>query len=99
MDRDPLSGSVHSPSPLDHLVLRHLGRHGARLAPAVSRGILMPRRALCLFALLSAATAPAVPPDWTVVWSDDFDGPAGSPPDSKKWTYEKGAGGWGNHEL
>ena len=32
-------------------------------------------------------------------WSDEFNGPAGSPPDAAKWTYDLGAGGWGNHEL
>lgn len=31
--------------------------------------------------------------------SDDFDGAAGSPPDSRLWTVETGAGGWGNNEI
>lgn len=30
---------------------------------------------------------------------DDFDGPAGSPPDPALWTAQTGGGGWGNHEL
>ncbi|BFO22296.1 glycoside hydrolase family 16 protein [Streptomyces sp. KM77-8] len=41
----------------------------------------------------SAATANAVN------WSDEFDGPAGSAPDSRKWTFENGGSGNGNHEL
>jgi beta-glucanase (GH16 family) len=36
-------------------------------------------------------------------WSDEFDGSAGSPPDSTKWNYDLGIGpgrdGWGNNEL
>lgn len=34
-----------------------------------------------------------------LVWSDEFNGPAGSLPDSSKWSMETGGGGWGNHEL
>src|SRR6266480_2765232 len=36
---------------------------------------------------------------WTLVWSDEFAQANGTPPDSTKWTYETGGGGWGNHEL
>lgn len=36
---------------------------------------------------------------WTLSWSDEFDGPGGSAPDPKKWTYETGGKGWGNSEL
>jgi beta-glucanase (GH16 family) len=39
------------------------------------------------------------PGSWTVVWHDEFDGPAGSAPDPTKWTPELGGGGWGNREL
>jgi beta-glucanase (GH16 family) len=40
-----------------------------------------------------------------LLWSDEFDGPAGAPPDAARWTHEVGDGstqgipGWGNHEL
>jgi beta-glucanase (GH16 family) len=34
-----------------------------------------------------------------LVWSDEFDGPANSRPDPTKWTFNTGAGGWGNDEL
>jgi beta-glucanase (GH16 family) len=30
---------------------------------------------------------------------DEFDGPAGAPPDPSKWCYDLGGGGWGNGEL
>jgi beta-glucanase (GH16 family) len=36
---------------------------------------------------------------WTLVWSDEFNGPAGSVPDPTKWIYDVGGGGWGNNEL
>lgn len=36
---------------------------------------------------------------WTLSWSDEFNGPDGSAPDSSKWTYDVGGKGWGNHEL
>ena len=33
----------------------------------------------------------------TLVWSDEFD--VAGAPDETKWTYDLGAGGWGNQEL
>jgi beta-glucanase (GH16 family) len=41
---------------------------------------------------------------WALAWSDEFDGPAGTPPDPSVWTPEIGDGtangipGWGNNE-
>lgn len=47
----------------------------------------------------SAQSAPES--NWRLVWSDEFNGPDGSPPDPKKWTYDIGVDdeGWGNEEL
>lgn len=40
---------------------------------------------------------------WTLVWSDEFDGPQGQIPDPSVWTPEIGIGpngdGWGNNQL
>jgi uncharacterized protein (TIGR03437 family) len=36
---------------------------------------------------------------WQLVWSDEFNGAAGTPPDPAKWNYDLGAGGWGNGEI
>jgi beta-glucanase (GH16 family) len=36
---------------------------------------------------------------WVLTWSDEFDGPDGSPPDPAKWVLESGGHGWGNNEL
>ena len=38
-------------------------------------------------------------PGWTLVWSDEFEGHDNSAPDPRKWTYDLGGSGWGNHEL
>ena len=37
----------------------------------------------------------------TLVWSDEFEGPAGAQPSSDRWTYDIGTGdnGWGNGEF
>jgi beta-glucanase (GH16 family) len=43
-----------------------------------------------------AAIAPALGP---LVWADDFNGPAGAPPDSSRWSHDTGGSGFGNNEL
>ena len=37
-------------------------------------------------------------PSWTLVWSDEFDGPAGQLPDPANWTFDIGTD-WGNRQL
>jgi beta-glucanase (GH16 family) len=45
------------------------------------------------------------PSGWSLVWSDEFDDPAGTPPDPATWNLEigdvtpDGKNGWGNDEL
>ncbi len=46
---------------------------------------------------------PPPPPSWKLVWSDEFNGPAGSKVDTTHWNYNRGDGcpgvcGWGNNE-
>jgi beta-glucanase (GH16 family) len=57
---------------------------------------------LGLSALLCAVfcVAAAAQTNWTLAWSDEFNGPAGSAVDGTKWVAEVGNGsnGWGNHE-
>jgi beta-glucanase (GH16 family) len=36
---------------------------------------------------------------WTLVWSDEFNGPDGAPPDPQKWTAIVDGSGLGNNEL
>lgn len=39
--------------------------------------------------------------NWTLTWSDEFDGTTGTLPDASKWVFDIGTGndGWGNKEL
>ncbi len=57
---------------------------------------------LCAAAVLIAlwASAAAARQTRTLVWSDEFNGPAGAAVDGTKWVLETGNGsnGWGNHE-
>jgi beta-glucanase (GH16 family) len=39
------------------------------------------------------------PTGWTLVWSDEFDGPSGSAVNSSRWSFDIGGNGWGNNEL
>jgi beta-glucanase (GH16 family) len=45
------------------------------------------------------------PSGWNLVWSDEFNEPAGTPPNPEHWSYEigdvtpDGKNGWGNDEL
>lgn len=36
---------------------------------------------------------------WALVWSDEFDGPAGTAPDPSVWVPDVGGDGWGNNQL
>jgi beta-glucanase (GH16 family) len=47
----------------------------------------------------STTFAAADPSVWSLVWSDEFNGPDGSAVDQSKWTAEVGGSGWGNNEL
>jgi beta-glucanase (GH16 family) len=53
---------------------------------------------------MAATTAEVDPEDWVLVWSDEFDAAAGTPPNSNVWNHELGDGalneieGWGNQE-
>jgi len=50
-------------------------------------------------AFLLARSAFPAPQGWTLVWSDEFDGAAGSPPNPENWTPDLGDSGHGNDEL
>ena len=46
-----------------------------------------------------AAASQTTGTGWQLVWSDEFNGPAGTPPDPSKWNNDLGGGGWGNGEI
>jgi beta-glucanase (GH16 family) len=58
------------------------------------------RRAQLLLATAVLAIAlPAHAQTWNLVWSDEFNGAAGTFPDAASWSYDVGNnGGWGNGE-
>lgn len=47
---------------------------------------------------MAVVAVPPVPAT-TLLWSDEFDGSAGSAPNAANWGYDTGAGGWGNGEV
>lgn len=55
--------------------------------------------------LLDNRAADPGPGGWSLAWSDEFNDPAGTPPNPANWSYEFGDGtlngnpGWGNAEL
>jgi beta-glucanase (GH16 family) len=49
--------------------------------------------------LLASRHSPLAAASWILTWSDEFNSANGSAPDSTKWTYDLGGGGWGNQEL
>ena len=55
---------------------------------------------LIYVSMILAVAAPAqTTPVWKLVWSDEFNGPSGTPPDPANWNYDLGGGGWGNGEA
>jgi beta-glucanase (GH16 family) len=51
-----------------------------------------------VLALFLLAPAAASAQTWTIVWSDEGDGPAGTPPDPTKWAYDNPNAGASNRE-
>lgn len=54
---------------------------------------------LYIAAAISLTGIAAAQTNWTLVWSDEFNGPAGAAPDPANWTFDTGGGGFGNGEL
>ena len=74
---------------------------GRKKVVSLRRSALLSVAVLASALLLVPHAAPRRQTTWTLVWSDEFNGPAGSTLDSTKWAFETGNGsnGWGNHEL
>src|SRR5258708_3918275 len=85
--------------------MRNVRRFRSNRKPFIARTPIVALLACLLTAILSSvsqvgptafASNPAV---WSLVWSDEFDGPSGSAVDSSKWSFDIGGNGWGNNEL
>ncbi|MFE3456822.1 family 16 glycosylhydrolase [Nocardiopsis aegyptia] len=89
--------------------MHHRRSHSARRVPVlVAAGAVAATAALTLTALTvpRGGAEPASPDNaalaaasGALVWSDEFDGPAGAAPDPANWNHETGDHGWGNGEL
>jgi beta-glucanase (GH16 family) len=66
-----------------------------RSSVLISSGIVL----ASIMAMGQANNVKADPAKWTLIWSDEFNGPDGSAPDPSKWVRETGGNGWGNQEL
>jgi beta-glucanase (GH16 family) len=79
------------------VLIQRLTNSCHRLQLALLTGVA----AFALNAVTATAQTSDWPANWRLVWSDEFNGPDGSPPDPKKWTYDIGVDGegWGNKEL
>jgi beta-glucanase (GH16 family) len=74
----------------------------ARALPALALGLLGCGSANGPVSPPASSPSPAPTPPatgWTLVWSDEFEGPAGALVDATKWRFDLGGGGWGNQEL
>ncbi|MDR8410368.1 glycoside hydrolase family 16 protein [Nonomuraea sp. 3-1Str] len=78
-------------------------RHRRRLAAASAA--LVTLAGLLVHAAVASAAVPPTPSGWSLVWSDDFGGAAGSAPSSSNWivdtghAYPGGPGNWGTGEI
>lgn len=72
------------------------------MTPYASRGLRYGARGLAVIVLAALACGGGVDPEgedeWTLVWSDEFEGPAGQRPNPTKWRFDIGTD-WGNAQL
>lgn len=64
----------------------------------ISRMILVSLIVLIMLPLTGCGNPSDSTMNWQLVWSDEFNGPAGQSPDSKKWGFDIGTD-WGNAQL
>jgi beta-glucanase (GH16 family) len=65
----------------------------------VARAIVQQSIAILTLATSALNLNSKLASDARLVWNDEFSGPAGAEPNPEKWSYDLGAGGWGNSEL
>ena len=75
----------------------HHGMASRFLQVVIIATLLLGLGAACSSAQTRVSPTPvAVPPGWTLTWRDEFDGEKIDP---TNWTFDLGAGGWGNGEA
>ena len=73
----------------------HHHRHNVRPRSLLAAVLVVTLGALVGAVVLTGSPASAA---WTLTWSDEFNGGTGSRPDTAKWNYALGGGGFGNQE-
>ena len=76
---------------LPHAIRRRATSRLRRLTGPIALTLVASMTALGLSHVAPARAA-------TLVWSDEFNGAAGSSPSTSNWNFETGGGGWGNNE-
>jgi len=67
-------------------------------APTATAAPVSPATVGVTHSTAAPASVPGPPSGWSTVFSDDFNGSAGSPPSSANWTYDTGTG-FGTGEI
>ncbi|WP_199036543.1 carbohydrate-binding protein [Glycomyces salinus] len=76
-----------------------------RVAAALAAAVAVTAAAALTITSAGAQTPPQASQDWELVWSDDFDGPAGQLPSTDNWrfdighSYPGGPDNWGTGEI
>ncbi|MEV4220947.1 glycoside hydrolase family 16 protein [Nonomuraea sp. NPDC049725] len=87
------------------MTLRTLRSPGRRRLAAAAAALTLVSGLLVHVAVSASAAVPPTPSGWSLVWSDDFNGPSGSPPSSANWqidtghAYPGGPANWGTGEI
>jgi len=87
------------------MTLRTLRTAGRRRVAAVAAALVTLSGLLVHVAVTASAAVPPPPSGWSLVWADDFNGSAGSPPSSADWivdtghNYPGGPANWGTGEI
>jgi len=94
-------GDLYEPAPLhvriaSTLTLATMLCSGCAVPPHEASPAVADRSKAPASSVPASSTAPRA---WRLVWSDEFDGSAGSSIDRRKWGFDTGGGGWGNQEL
>ncbi|WP_336204672.1 glycoside hydrolase family 16 protein [Nonomuraea sp. LPB2021202275-12-8] len=87
------------------MTVRTLRSAGRRRLAAMAAAVVALSGLLVHVAVSASAAVPPTPSGWSLVWSDDFNGSAGSPPSSANWivdtghNYPGGPANWGTGEI
>lgn len=80
------------------LIRKYINMHIMFSLPTSPNSLMRRALAVCVCGFLWGTIAAGNDsPGWRLVWADEFD--VDGPPNPQNWTYDLGAGGWGNQEI